>query len=266
MLNLTRDNKLDIEQLNFFKDINYYDDSHTYYYNNEQFTSVTTIIKKYQHDFNEEYWAKYKVLQNQGLQIKTDKANNVPKGFYLLDSQLVHYKDLNVDINEMIATWKNVSNSSKDKGTSYHKYLENAWNNKYNTSDRNEVLDNIIKVLSTQYVPIKLEWVVADFDSRIAGQVDGFFYDTKNKSYVILDYKTDKEIKYFNRFQTFMPPLEFLSDCNFNKYTLQLNTYKHCIEKYMNITVANMFIVWIKADGFELINIPESQDLVKLIL
>jgi hypothetical protein len=27
-----------------------------------------------------------------------------------------------------------------------------------------------------------------------------------------------------------------------------------------------MIIVWIKPDGFELINIPESQDLVKLIL
>jgi len=27
-----------------------------------------------------------------------------------------------------------------------------------------------------------------------------------------------------------------------------------------------MIIVWIKPDGFELINIPESQDLVKMIL
>jgi hypothetical protein len=63
-----------------------------------------------------------------------------------------------------------------------------------------------------------------------------------------------------------MPPLEFLSDCNYNKYTLQLNMYKHCIEKYLDITIDSMFIVWIKPDGFELINIPESQDLVKMIL
>ena len=106
MLNLTgkvNGNKLNIEQLNVFKSITYYDDTHSYYNNGtELFTSVTSLIKKYQHDFNEEYWAKYKVLQNQGLQIKTDKSNNVPKGFYLLDSQLVHYKDLNVDINTMV--------------------------------------------------------------------------------------------------------------------------------------------------------------------
>ena len=83
MLNLTgkiTGNKLNIEQLNMFKSITYYDDTHTYYNNDtELFTSVTSLIKKYQHDFNEEYWAKYKVLQNQGLQIKTDKSNNVPK-------------------------------------------------------------------------------------------------------------------------------------------------------------------------------------------
>lgn len=270
MLNLTgrtTGNKLNIEQLNMFKSITYYDDTHSYYNNDtELFTSVTSIIKKYQHDFNEEYWAKYKVLQNQGLQIKTDKSNNVPKGFYLLDSQLVHYKDLNVDINTMVESWKAGSDTSKTKGTKYHKYLENAWNNKYDTHDRIEVLDNIIKVLSSQYIPIKLEWVVADFDNRIAGQLDGFFYDIKNEKYVILDYKTDKEIKYFNRFETFMPPLEFLSDCNYNKYTLQLNMYKHCIEKYLDITIGSMIIVWIKPDGFELINIPESQDLVKMIL
>ena len=166
----------------------------------------------------------------------------------------------------MVESWKAGSDTSKTKGTKYHKYLENAWNNKYDTHDRIEVLDNIIKVLSSQYIPIKLEWVVADFDSRIAGQLDGFFYDTVNNKYVILDYKTDKEIKYFNRFQTFMPPLEFLSDCNYNKYTLQLNMYKHCIEKYLDITIDGMIIVWIKPDGFELINIPESQDLVKMIL
>jgi hypothetical protein len=269
MLNLigkTNSNKLSIEQLNVFKDVKYYDDTHSYYYNNESFINVTSLIKKYQHDFNEEYWAKYKVLQNQGLQIKTDKTINVPKGFYLLDSQLVYYKDLDVDINKMIESWKSGSDVSKTKGTKYHKYLENAWNNKYETHDRIEVLDNIIKVLSSQYLPIKLEWIVADFDSRVAGQLDGFFYDIKNNKYVILDYKTDKEIKYFNRFQTFMSPLEFLSDCNYNKYTLQLNMYKHCIEKYVNITIDSMIIVWIKPDGFELITIPESQDLVKLIL
>ena len=66
----------------------------------------------------------------------------------------------------MVESWKAGSDTSKTKGTKYHKYLENAWNNKYETHDRIEVLDNIIKVLSSQYIPIKLEWVVADLVPR----------------------------------------------------------------------------------------------------
>ena len=51
MLNLTgktNSSKLNIEQLNVFKSISYYDNTHTYYNNDtELFTSVTSLIKKY---------------------------------------------------------------------------------------------------------------------------------------------------------------------------------------------------------------------------
>ena len=46
-----------------------------------------------------------------------------------------------------------------------------------------------------------------------------------------------------NKFQKGTPPIEHLDDCNFNQYSLQLNLYKHILEKHYGIKIEGMFLV-----------------------
>ena len=43
-----------------FNDITFYDEPHKYYINGKELISVTTLIHKYQEDFDEEFWSDYK--------------------------------------------------------------------------------------------------------------------------------------------------------------------------------------------------------------
>jgi hypothetical protein len=56
-----------------------------------------------------------------------------------------------------------------------------------------------------------------------------------------------------------------MSNCNFNKYTIQLNMYKHCIEKYTDIKIGVMKIVHIGQE-IEIIEIPDCPDIINMLL
>ena len=69
------------------------------------------------------------------------------------------------------------------------------------------------------------------------------FYNTKNNTYEIYDWKRSKEIKKFNSFSNGNPPVEHLPDCNYWHYSLQLNTYKYMLEKNYGERVVGMYLV-----------------------
>jgi len=251
-----------IFELERFNNVFFREEDHTYWINNEQFISATTHIGTYQEKFNSDYWAKYKKLQGLGFPVKSHSSRNVPQDHILHNGKFQHYMDLHLDVSDILEKWKNKSDKALMNGKQIHADFEKAWMRKLSG---NLLIDNYVKA-NSHLIPLRLEFIVADYKAKVAGQLDGLFYNTRTNEIELKDYKTDEEIEYSNRFKTFMPPLEFLSDTNFNKYTLQLNFYKHCIETYTSVRVHQLSILHVRNGLISEIPIPDCPDLIKLIL
>jgi hypothetical protein len=63
-------------------------------------------------------------------------------------------------------------------------------------------------------------------------------------------------------------PLSHLKDFTLNHYYIQLSIYKYLVEKYTNLKIEEMFIVWFSEniDNYEIIEIPYLKDEVIRIL
>ena len=107
---------------------------------------------------------------------------------------------------------------------------------------------------------------IFDLETKIAGTIDGLF---KNKDgYIIYDWKRTKEIKYNNYFNKCKFPLDNYDDCNFIKYSLQLNTYKYILEKNYNIKIVDMYLVILHPNeiNYKKIKIENMQDEIKKLI
>ena len=63
--------------LDRFRDIKFIEESHEYYCGSTKFKSVTQWVKKIVPEFNEEYWLKYKTLQEMGLKVQKLPDNHL---------------------------------------------------------------------------------------------------------------------------------------------------------------------------------------------
>lgn len=252
-----------LSDLRVFDCITFLHSTHQYLINNQPSApiSVTGLLGKYKEKFDTEKWAA----------IKAEKLGITP--------------------DEMKAVWKLNNLYSTHRGTILHNYIENYYNNKivpYNKeevekdlgSDEHNRLRDEIQILVKQFkdfykdtpdlLPLKKEFVVGDIiGTRICGMLDLIAYNTKNNTFEIYDYKTNKEIKFASKYKKqLLSPLDDIDECEFNVYSLQLNVYKHFIEKYTKIKIDKLYVVWfnVKNDTYQLIPLLDMQDKVKIIL
>lgn len=250
-----------------FNDIEFFDEDHSYMYKGKKYESVTTVIKKFQEPFRSDYWLTYKAIQRKGFKPIGDFKEEVPTDHILIRTKtkgdkLYHYKGVPTYyapkkyIEELREEWKQKGIDGREKGNYVHDYMENLYRGK--VYKRDKFLDSLKR---DYWIPIKLEGILADHDYEIAGQVDGVFFDTKNAEIICVDHKTDKEIERSNFFNKMKYPLDMLDDCNFNKYTIQVNIYRYIIEKYTKIKVERLYIHWIDYDNkkAELIEVPRYE-------
>lgn len=172
---------------NYFKDIEFNDKDHSYWYKGERLTSATTRKAEVKNEFQKEYWLKFKTLQaTDGVKVIPIKNKDNSYTHMLVNGLKKHYKNINVDTSELEKEWEKKREDGLRRGTAIHNYLENAWKRKYYTR-RSELLDGFIADHDF-LIPISLEQIVSDFKSH-AGQVDGLFYDTVTDQIILLDYK-----------------------------------------------------------------------------
>ena len=83
-----------------FNDITFYDEPHKYYVNDKELISVTTLIHRYQEEFNQDYWSRYKA------------------------------DEFGVTQNEILRAWDFINKKGTIKGSIIHDYSENLFQNK----------------------------------------------------------------------------------------------------------------------------------------
>jgi len=240
-----------------FNDITYYDEPHKYFLGDQQLISVTTLIHKYQKDFDEDYWAQYKADQ------------------------------YNITSDEVKRIWRFLNKKGTMKGSIIHDYIENILLNKVFKYPKDEIIrtfgfDPILKEyeitkkhaddfytdIQGKLIPIKTELVVYDKETLVSGMLDILFYNVKAKEYQIWDNKTNKKLSYDNNWDKLLGGLSDLDDCDIEIYSLQLELYKRLIEKNTSIKLGKSYLSWFSHNNptYKIIETKDRSKQIDMIL
>lgn len=254
----------------------YTDDDNTVY------TSVTTLIKKYEIPFEREYWLNY-------------KANK-----------------LGIDKDELSDHWNKLTVDACEKGSEKHLYLENNVNAFYSSGDKSDYKSGIgfsfkgkVKVVNLDFInstDLKykhpkiykfllnlIDWGYTLFAEKriynasagVCGTID--LFAVRGNEFRIVDWKTNKKPLYFrsgyykkNRFgietsnwinknETFKYPLNNVPFCKGEVYTLQLSLYALLAELF-GFTCTGLHLWHIRDTEDIMYNIKYRKEECKLML
>lgn len=248
-----------IKELQHFKGIEFHEEGHFYTLNDYKFgISATSLIETYAQEFD---------------------SDSV--------SQMVANKR-GISQQEVLDEWKKENEFSCIKGSCIHLKAQSLWMKDNYEIDYNIIDDVIDKnrlkkeydIMSKQainfyndykdmYDMIQDEFIVWSKEFDIAGSIDGIMYNKYTQQCCILDFKSNKDLQFESKYHKKMKvPLHKLDDVNGQHYYIQLSIYKYLIEKYTNIKVDELFIVYfnINADNYEIIEIPYLEKEVEKIL
>lgn len=202
----------------------FYEDNHSYYLDDKiKLTSITQYISKF----------------------KTPFDSNKIAGAYAKKHGLIK--------EDVLAEWSLKGKESCEHGTFVHSIFEDYINGKpffiKDEYPKSRVAELVINELfnSKRLTPVETEMIV--YNDKYAGQIDCIAKNQKGE-YFILDWKTNKDIKKSNTWQKMIGKYDYLDDCSFNHYSIQLDCYKNMCTEYK---IKDCYIVHLDNDSYELI-------------
>ena len=148
---------------------------------------------------------------------------------------------------EIKAEWTNNGQRAAHYGTYMH-YVFEAYLNGHVVpcSPEVEMLQKFLCSLRNNCKAWRTEWLIFAEEEQIAGSID-FVGRRDDGTFILVDWKRTAGLRattFCTSFRRMMKqPLQHLQDTKEIHYCLQLNTYRHILEKYYNITVSAMFVV-----------------------
>ncbi len=239
-----------------FGDFKFFEQDHHYEYKGQRVgISVTTFIHEYANEFNEQEMAEKSAIKN------------------------------NKSVQEILDEWHYKRDFSCEKGTTCHEWSQHLWSgNEYNELlfDGSIEYINAVNKIQNQAKNFKKDYEdrlehlydelpIGSEEFNIASCVDHLFYNKLTGDLVLVDYKTNSYLKGYNEKaykKSMKVPLQHLNDDSLHHYYLQLSIYKFLIEKYANVKVEEMFIVYFSENikNYEIIPIPYMEKEVEEIL
>lgn len=178
------------------------------------YRSVTTVIGDYEQEFDEMGISKAISLQ------PNDRRKEM-------------YKGLTQD--EILFLWKEENRIANEYGTKIHDLLEKYLKANlfyFPTDDwEREILNAYDELNIDLGVKYYCEKILHNDNYEIAGMTD-HLVDLDDNFFDVNDYKTNKVINFYSPYQNRLKyPLDFLDDCQFNVYALQLSMYAYFYEQ-----------------------------------
>ena len=226
-----------------FGDFKFFEEDHHYEYKGERIkTSVTRLIEEYTQPFDADLIA-------ERVAFKQEKTKQ-----------------------EVLDEWQYKNDFSCHKGSACHNFVQCLWsqeNYKQDNFDNSKEYLEAVEKIKLQAIKFKMdyqdklehladEFVIGSEDYLIASAIDHLFIDKETGGLVLVDYKTNSDIHKGDKYAKFMQaPLQHLKDSTINHYFLQLSIYKYLVEKYTNLTIETMFIVYMSEnlDIYEIIDV-----------
>ena len=226
--------------------VGFEESSHTYFNIDDpskKYISVTTLIGKFEHPFDKDFWSQYKVaeklLDPDMWEIEKRKLLETKKfdKQYFLDTYKIDEVVFNTAQQDILDEWHKKNIESCERGTRIHSELEHSYTKqktcelkkfgiggKFNVKTGDVPLDEEKGVYPEYLIHVE------DGNLRLAGQIDLLIKDGYN--IYIFDYKSNAKLdsksffdKKTKKNQMMIYPLQNIMDCNKMHYTLQLSTY-----------------------------------------
>ena len=244
-----------LEKLNkAFGDFKFFEEDHHYEYKGERVgVSVTKLIEQYTNGFDAEMIAE-KVAIRDGKTIQ-----------------------------EVLDEWKYKNSFACEKGQNSHDFAQTIWSGTMyhgTTFDGSTAFLGALEAIFQQarnfhndfegkLMHLADEFVIGSAEYDIASAVDHLFVDKATGELVLVDYKTNSDIRKNEQYAKPMKaPLQHLKDTALNHYAIQISIYKYLIEKYTGLEVSRWFIVYMSENigDYEIIDVPYLKNEVETIL
>ena len=279
------------ENLKINGDVAFQEDGHKYFNLKDPsitYTSVTTLIGKYEQPFDKEFVSRYKALERMldSTTWKKEKGtlwknHRIPKEF--LEVYNIDEKELSKIQQDILDEWAETNRLSCERGTKIHAKLENSFYNAGSNITLKKFGIGGKFECKKDYSDLDLEYGVypeyliyydnPKVDLHIAGQIDLL---VKNGNDIIIgDWKTNAKLdqKGFYDSSTratkkMKYPLTNIEDCNLWHYYLQLSTYAWMMQKINpNFNIKRLFIYHFDHDGNQtLYEVPYLKEDVEKML
>lgn len=273
------------------KDVWFRESDHVYGNINDpsiKYISVTTLIGKYENEFDKEFVSKYKALERilpSDIWKKEKggiwKNHRIPKDF--LEVYNISDSELNKVQQEILDEWSETNRISCERGTKIHSQLENSFYNAGSNITLKKFGIGGKFICKKDYNELNIEYGIYPeyliyYDNpkiglHIAGQIDLLVKD--GNDIIIGDWKTNAKLDtkgfYNNATRTTKKmkyPLGNIEDCNLWHYYLQLSTYAWMLQKINpDFNIKRLFIYHFDHDNKEtLYEVPYLKDDVEKML
>ena len=230
------------------------DSEHKYFDINDeskQYISVTTLIGRYEQEFDKNFWSAYKALEKllskEAWALEKKSLLNRKKfDKELLEVYNISENDFNKVQQDILDEWDKSNKEACERGTKIHSELENS----FYKAGKNVSLQKFgiggKFECKKDYSDLDLEYGVYpeyliyresdDGVLKLAGQIDCIV--KSGNDIILIDHKTNKKIDQKSGFDTktkqnvkMKYPLNNLDDCNMMHYTMQLSTYAWMLQK-----------------------------------
>lgn len=154
-------------------------------------------------------------------------------------------------VDEILEMW----NLGTNAGTIMHKNIEDFWNGINSLEDIGDKSRfglfqqcyGWLKKIGLE--PYRTEWIIYDEDYDIAGSIDFVAKNPQTGKYWVIDWKRSNQLRR-NSFgkKCGLGPCSDIEDCNGFHYQIQVNLYKHILEKRYGIEIEQCCVINLHPD------------------
>lgn len=217
----------------YFKDLTFKEDTHTYTVGSQKLPSVSGEIKKFHKEFDAKNAAKY-TAKKEGISEK-----------------------------EVLQKWENIKNIAANNGTNVHNFAEELVKNNFiyrlpaNIQEFEVVRFFMDLIAEDKYEIIDVECRMYHKQWMIAGTFDLLCKNKETGDYVIFDFKTNKDIYKNYKGQKMLGIFSNYLDHACNHYLIQQNMYQIMLEQIREIKIENRILIWLTSP-YQLIELEDK--------
>ena len=214
----------------YFRALHFDGEGHRYKVNGNELPSVSGMIKKVAPEFNREEIAERKA------------------------------RKLGIPVQALYDEWDNIAKEACDRGHRVHDFGEAyVYDPTLEPSCGQErAIVKFWKEVPPHIVPVALEIRMYHKLFGYAGTADIVLYNKMDGTYIIADYKTNRDLFKNFKGQTLKYPFNNMLATPFSKYTIQLSYYQLLLEQ-MGIKVSARKLIWLRTNGeYEMFDLEDK--------